>query len=53
MENILHLYDDARKQLGRQLREEEVNFLQWMYNRYSEEQQSGCVKNSKEAYSKA
>lgn len=43
MVNFLQFYENARKQLGRQLKEEEVNFLQWMYNRYSEEKQESCV----------
>ncbi|WP_170150274.1 hypothetical protein [Oceanobacillus halophilus] len=39
MNCFLQLCDDAKNQLGRQLREEEISFLQWMYNRYTEEQQ--------------
>ncbi|MBU8790595.1 hypothetical protein KM885_07305 [Oceanobacillus caeni] len=43
MVNFLQFCENATKQLGRQLKEEEVNFLHWMYHRYSEEKQESCA----------
>ena len=39
MRSFLQVCEDTRKKLGRQLQEDEVKFLQWMYKRYIEEQQ--------------
>ncbi|WP_158595141.1 hypothetical protein [Oceanobacillus piezotolerans] len=36
--SFLQMFEETRKKLGRQLQEEEIQFLQWMYNRYIEEQ---------------
>lgn len=41
MLNFLDLYENTSKQLGRKLKDEEVDFLQWLYDRYSEEKQAG------------
>lgn len=40
MLNLINFYENK---LGRQLNEEEVDFLQWLYNRYSEEKQAGLT----------
>ncbi|WP_165769018.1 hypothetical protein [Virgibacillus profundi] len=37
MESLLQVCEDTEKKLGRQLQENEVEFLQWMYKRYEEE----------------
>lgn len=39
MQSFLHLLEDTEKKLGRQLYENEVEFLQWVYERYTREQQ--------------
>ncbi|MGP4106208.1 hypothetical protein [Virgibacillus sp. L01] len=39
MKSFLHLLEDTEKKLGRQLYENEVEFLQWVYERYTREQQ--------------
>lgn len=45
MVDLNDFFENAIKQLGRQLNEDEVNFLQWLYNRYSEEKQA-CMNHS-------
>lgn len=40
MESFLKVCEETRKKLGRQLQEEEIEFLQWVYERYEEEQRS-------------
>ncbi|MFB4169869.1 hypothetical protein [Virgibacillus sp. JSM 102003] len=39
MKSFLHLLEDTEKKLGRQLYKNEVEFLQWVYERYTREQQ--------------
>ncbi|GGB35038.1 hypothetical protein GCM10011409_10640 [Lentibacillus populi] len=39
MESFLHVLKDTEKKLGRQLQEREIEFLQWVYDRYTEEEQ--------------
>ncbi|GIO24364.1 hypothetical protein J11TS1_29450 [Oceanobacillus sp. J11TS1] len=38
MKNFFHLYRQTSTRLGRELYEEEVTFLQWMYERYRVEE---------------
>ncbi|GAB3048169.1 hypothetical protein [Virgibacillus ainsalahensis] len=38
MESFLQVCEDTKEKLGRQLHENELEFLQWMYERYTEEQ---------------
>lgn len=39
MKSFLQVYDDTRQRLCRQLQDNEIEFLHWMYERYKEEQQ--------------
>ncbi|WP_368653385.1 hypothetical protein AB4Y30_17070 [Ornithinibacillus sp. 4-3] len=39
MENFLQVCEDTEKRLHRKLQKEELQFLQWMCERYAEEQQ--------------
>ncbi|MFD1852234.1 hypothetical protein ACFSC5_19860 [Oceanobacillus bengalensis] len=48
MISFLQVCEDTKEKLGRQLQEDELRFLHWMYNRYTEEQQENkvaCVKH--------
>ncbi|CDQ38252.1 MULTISPECIES: hypothetical protein [Virgibacillus] len=38
MVSFLQVCDDTEKKLGRKLQEKEIQFLQWVYKRYIEEQ---------------
>lgn len=38
MKSFLQVWEDTEKKLGRRLRKSEVVFLQWVYERYTEEQ---------------
>ena len=38
MESFLQVLNDTEKKLGRQLWENELIFLQWVYERYTKEQ---------------
>lgn len=40
MESFLEVCEDTSKKLGRKLQEEELKFLQWVYERYKQEQRS-------------
>lgn len=40
MESFLKVCQDTTKKLGRKLQEEELEFLQWVYERYEEENKS-------------
>ena len=48
MKSFLEVCGDTRKKLGRELQKREIDFLQWMYMRYKEEEQKD---NEKECYS--
>lgn len=37
MKNFFHLYQQTASRLGRDFQQEEVMFLQWMYERYTME----------------
>ncbi|HLS59946.1 MAG TPA: hypothetical protein VK044_02310 [Virgibacillus sp.] len=37
MKSFLEVCDNTREKLGRGLQEKEIEFLQWMYERYEEE----------------
>lgn len=37
MEKMIHVYEEFRGKLGRNLDEEEKQFLKWVYERYLEE----------------
>lgn len=36
--SFLNVLEDTKEKLGRQLQKSEVEFLQWMYERYQDEQ---------------
>lgn len=38
MDDLQELWEDTEKKLGRLLRKNEIDFLQWVYERYTEEQ---------------
>jgi len=38
MKSFVHVCEDIKERLGRQLQENEIKFLQWLYERYEEEQ---------------
>lgn len=38
MENFTKVCEDAKKRLGRQLQDDEIQFLRWVYARHQEEQ---------------
>ncbi|MFC2948957.1 hypothetical protein [Virgibacillus sediminis] len=37
MKSFIHLFEETQEELGRKLEEEEVEFLDWLYQRYIEE----------------
>ncbi|MFC3038637.1 hypothetical protein ACFOGI_00030 [Virgibacillus xinjiangensis] len=37
MKSFIHLYEETQEELGRKLRKDEYEFLEWMYERYIEE----------------
>jgi hypothetical protein len=37
MKNYLQMYKDIEVRLNRQLTKDEIKFLQWVFNRYQEE----------------
>ncbi|WP_281355738.1 hypothetical protein [Virgibacillus ihumii] len=39
MESFSQVHEDTEEKLGRELAENEMEFLHWVYNRYAEEQQ--------------
>lgn len=39
MESFSQVHEDTKEKLGRELKENELEFLCWVYQRYSEEQQ--------------
>ncbi|MBY7144778.1 hypothetical protein KFZ56_17295 [Virgibacillus sp. NKC19-3] len=39
MKSFLEVCEDTTEKLNRQLQENEVEFLRWMYSRYTEEQE--------------
>lgn len=39
MESFLEVCEDTKGKLGRQLHEQEKEFLQWMYEKYENERQ--------------
>lgn len=39
MKSFLEVCEDTREKLNRQLQENEVEFLRWMHDRYTEEQE--------------
>lgn len=41
---FLEVCENTRKKLGRQLQEEELDFLQWMYTRYEKERNNKTIK---------
>ncbi|WP_176448477.1 hypothetical protein [Lentibacillus sp. CBA3610] len=41
MESFLQVRKTTEEQLGRELHENELVFLQWVYKRYTEEEQKG------------
>ncbi|MEC5424418.1 hypothetical protein QGM71_13035 [Virgibacillus sp. C22-A2] len=45
MESLLQICEDTKEELGRQLQDREVAFLQWMYERYVDEQKGGVLQN--------
>lgn len=38
MKSFLQVWEDTEEKLGRHLRKNEMVFLQWVYERYTEEQ---------------
>ena len=48
MKSFLEVCGDTRKKLGRELQKNEIDFLQWLYMRYEEEEQKD---KEKECYS--
>lgn len=47
MKNFFHLYRQTSTQLGRELQDDEVAFLKWMYERYTVEEISRGKINEK------
>ncbi len=39
MESFSQVHEETEEKLGRELQENEVEFLHWVYQRYTEEQQ--------------
>ncbi|WP_158701613.1 hypothetical protein [Lentibacillus sp. Marseille-P4043] len=39
MESFLTVLEDTKEKLGRQLQTNEIEFLQWVYDRYREDEQ--------------
>ncbi|WP_161493811.1 hypothetical protein [Virgibacillus necropolis] len=42
MESFFNVLEDTKEKLGRKLQRKEVDFLQWMYERYQEEEKETC-----------
>lgn len=44
MKSFLEVCGDTRQKLGRELQKREIDFLQWLYMRYEEEEQKNKEK---------
>lgn len=40
METYMQIFSDTEEQLGRELADQEIHFLQWVYERYANEKQA-------------
>jgi hypothetical protein len=42
MKSYLQIYQDVKKNLDRELTDDEMKFLQWVFNRYIEEKEKSA-----------
>lgn len=43
MGSFFNVLEDTKEKLGRQLYQQEIEFLQWMYERYQDEQKESEI----------